>query len=212
MEVSIKFPWSLNISLRGKSIPFPVWIIRSPLSSNGDQYKIILFTAWEENPERASTVWQLCSRAFSVFFMNLLSVFSGGLMCWGSSTAPTQMTLQMPVRKAGNTSHLQIDIPCLGLAGSLNIKRPWESYPVTSRWGELKPAIIPTCHLPSRCGFLMERELDPLTNPLHIKTGTWCDQADCFTFKALIKLTLLNMECYAFGSKMKLWWLSDDGN
>lgn len=85
---------------------------------------------------------------------------------WGGITPPTQMTLQMPVRKTGNASNPLINIPCLRLPGSRNIKQPWESDPVTL---QVRRAIIPSSHAQTKGRFLMKRDSDPLTNLLHLK-------------------------------------------
>lgn len=72
----------------------------------------------------------------------------------------------MPVRDARNTLHVLIDIPCLGLASSLNIKQPWESYPVTFQVRSAKASNYPILSPTYRMQAFNEKKIGSINDPL----------------------------------------------
>lgn len=94
--------------------------------------KIILLTARE-----------VCTRVFSVFFEYFLSFPLAACGAEGASQLPHRWLRRRPLGRQGMTSHLLIDIPCLGLACSLNTNHRGKVIPSCSRWSRAKASNYP---------------------------------------------------------------------
>lgn len=130
--------------------------------------KIILFIAWEENPERASTL-----RTLLLCFLTFLYVpFIFPLAARGAEGAsqlPHRWLCRCLLGRQG------IHHNCWSISALRARRFTWilnnrgKAILSRSRWAELKPAIIPSSRPRSECRFLVKRGSDPLTIPLSFK-------------------------------------------
>lgn len=125
---------------------------------------------------------------FSQFFFEyLLSFPLAACGAEGASQLPHRWLRSCLLGRQGMTSHLPIDIPCLGLACSLNINHRGKVIPSRSRWSRAKASNYPTPpHPQSQRRFLMRKEAELWTICIFMVNSTrdhtltkswWCSLA-----------------------------------